>query len=184
MSYLQDYFAKIQMIGNKLDLQEFEKTLELIKNTTLNGGKLIFVGNGGSAAIASHMAVDFTKACGIRAINFNEADLLTCFSNDYGYENWVAEALSAYSDDHDLVFLISSSGSSPNIVNAANYCIKKGLKLVCLSGFKSDNPIAKLGDVNVWVDSIYYNFVEMVHHIWLVAIVDKISIGDKPFKRS
>ena len=75
---------KIQKIGNTLDLQAFEKTLELIKNTSLNGGKLIFVGNGGSAAIASHMAVDFTKACGIRSVNFNEADLLTCFSNDYG----------------------------------------------------------------------------------------------------
>ena len=182
MTYLQNYFAKIQKIGNTLDFQAFEKTLELIKNTSLNGGKLIFVGNGGSAAIASHMAVDFTKACGIRAVNFNEADLLTCFSNDYGYENWVVEALSAYADDNDLVFLISSSGSSPNIVNAANYCIKNELKLICLSGFKSSNPLAKLGDVNVWVDSTYYNFVEMVHHIWLVALVDKISVKNEQSK--
>ena len=182
MNYLQDYYTKIQKIGNTLDFQAFEKTIALIKNTSTKGGKLIFVGNGGSAAIASHMAVDFTKACGIRAVNFNEADLLTCFANDYGYENWVVEALRAYSDENDLVILISSSGSSPNIVNGANYCRQKQLKLVCLSGFKSDNPVAKLGDVNVWVDSTYYNFIEMVHHIWLVALVDKISLGNDAFK--
>ena len=56
------------------------------------GKKVIIAGNGGSAAMASHVAVDFTKAAGIRAINFNEADLITCFSNDYGYEHWVAQA--------------------------------------------------------------------------------------------
>ena len=70
------------------------------------GGKLIIVGNGGSSAIASHASVDFTKAAGIRAVNFNESDLLTCFSNDYGYENWVKKALEFYVDKDDIVILI------------------------------------------------------------------------------
>ena len=74
------------------------------------GNKAIIAGNGGSAAMASHVAVDFTKQGGIRTINFNEADLITCFSNDYGYERWIEKAISFYADKDDVLILISSSG--------------------------------------------------------------------------
>ena len=77
--------------------------------------------------MASHVAVDFTKAASIRAVNFNEADLITCFANDYGYEHWVAKALDAYADLGDLVILISSSGKSPNIVKGAEKAKNMGL---------------------------------------------------------
>ena len=137
-----------------------------------SGKKIILVGNGGSAAMASHVAVDFTKAAGIRAINFNEADLITCFANDYGYEHWVAKALEAYADQGDLVILISSSGKSPNMLNGARQAKAMDLPLVTVSGFSADNPIRKLGDLNLWVDSTAYNIVEMTHHVWLVAIID------------
>ena len=82
-----------------------------------SGKKIILVGNGGSAAMASHVAVDFTKAARIRAVNFNESDLLTCLSNDYGYERWVEMALEFYADPGDLVILISSSGTMAMAVN-------------------------------------------------------------------
>ena len=75
--------------------------------------------------MASHVSVDLTKQCGIRAINFNEADLITCFGNDYGYENWMKEAIKKYYDKGDLIILISSSGNSKNHVVAGNYCKKK-----------------------------------------------------------
>ena len=78
--------------------------------------------------MASQTSVDFTKACKIRAVNFNEADLITCFSNDYGYENWVVEALKAYSKKADTVVIISSSGQSKNLLNAAKYCSKEKIK--------------------------------------------------------
>ena len=136
------------------------------------GKKVILVGNGGSSAMASHVAVDFTKAAGIRAVNFNESDLITCFANDYGYENWVAEALEAYADPGDLAILISSSGKSQNILNGAEKAKKMGLYLITLSGFFPDNPLRKLGSLNLWVDSTEYNIVEMTHHVWLVAIID------------
>ncbi len=132
------------------------------------------MGNGGSAAMASHVSVDLTKAAQIRAINFNETDLITCFANDYGYEHWVERALEAYADDNDLVFLISSSGRSPNIINGALKAKAMGLKVVTLSGFSCDNALRKLGDVNLWCDSRAYNVIEMTHHIWLLAIVDYI----------
>ena len=117
------------------------------------GKKVIVVGNGGSAAMASHVAVDFTKAASIRAINFNEADLITCFANDYGYEHWVEKALEAYADPGDLAILISSSGKSQNILNASEKANEMGLSVITVSGFLTDNPLRKLGDLNLWVDS-------------------------------
>ena len=178
MNYFKKYVNKISDISIALDEKDFVSATGLLQNAKRKHSKVIIVGNGGSAAIASHISVDLTKACGMRSINFNEADLITCFANDYGYENWVVEALRSYADVEDLVILISSSGTSQNIVNAARFCKIKDINLITLSGFDKNNPLSGLGDLNVWVDSKYYNFVEMIHHIWLVALVDKISIGD------
>ena len=136
------------------------------------GNKSIIVGNGGSAAIASHFAVDLTKNAKIRCINFNESDLITCFANDYGYENWVAKALEFYADPGDLVVLISSSGRSQNMVNGAEQASAMGLAVISFSGFSPDNPLRRLGDLNLWAASDSYNIVEMTHHVWLLAIVD------------
>ena len=122
--------------------------------------------------MASHVSVDFTKAAGMRAVNFNEADLLTCFANDYGYKNWVARALEFYADPGDLAILISSSGQSPNMLIGAKQARAMNLPLVTLSGFLSDNPLRGMGDVNLWVDSTAYNVVEMTHHVWLLALID------------
>ena len=122
--------------------------------------------------MASHVAVDFTKAAKIRAVNFNEADLITCFANDYGYENWVSKALEFYADQGDLVILISSSGKSQNILNGAKKAKEMGLFVITVSGFLPDNPLRELGNLNLWVDSTEYNIVEMTHHVWLVAIID------------
>ena len=133
------------------------------------------MGNGGSAAMASHVSVDFTKASKIRGVNFNEADLITCFANDYGYENWVKEALRAYSYNDDLVVLFSSSGTSKNMINAAKYCRSNKINLVTFTGFKKDNPLSKMGKINFWVDSKKYNIVEMTHHIWILMAVDYLS---------
>ena len=170
-NYMEEFSKKIAAIQP----DQFNKSVELIKSCNENNGKIIIVGNGGSASISSHVAVDFTKACGIRSVNFNEPNLLTCFANDYGYENWVSEALKAYSDPIDLVILISSSGKSKNMLNAADYCIKTDLDLITFSGFSEKNLLKKKGIINFWVDSSSYNFVEMAHHVWLVSIVDYFS---------
>ncbi len=171
-NYFYTYFNKITKKLHSLDYNDLEIAASKILTTVKNRGKIIVIGNGGSAAMASHVSVDFTKAAGIRALNFNEADLITCFANDYGYENWVVEALEAYADNHDLLILISSSGKSPNILNGAKKAKKMGLSLITLSGFLSNNSLRKLGDLNFWVDSSEYNIVEMTHHVWLVAIID------------
>ena len=87
-------------------------------NTSKKKGKILIFGNGGSAAIASHVSVDLTKNAKIRTVNFNESDLITCFSNDYGYERWIEKAVDFYADKNDTLVLISSSGKSKNMINA------------------------------------------------------------------
>ena len=170
--FFDSYYKKI---NNKLMDVSSSALIEaalLIENLEKTSGKVILVGNGGSASIASHVSIDFTKAANIRSINFNEASLLTCFANDYGYENWASNALNFYADSNDIAILISSSGQSKNIINAADKANKIGLPVITLSGFLENNPLRKMGDVNLWVNSSEYNIVESVHQIWLLSIVD------------
>lgn len=173
-SFFRNYLSDLGQFIADIDHKTLQNASHAIIEGRQRGGKTIIVGNGGSAAIASHVAVDLTKAAKTRAINFNESDLITCFANDYGYENWVAEALSAYADTNDVAILISSSGKSPNIVNGARMAKQLGLVTITLSGFSADNPLRTIGDINLWVHSESYNVVEMAHQGWLLAIVDYI----------
>lgn len=178
-NYFDSYAKKIASLVSTCEMSDLQTVVHLLAGIKAKQRKIVLVGNGGSAAMASHVAVDLTKACGIRAVNFNEADLITCFANDYGYENWVSEALKAYADPGDCVVLISSSGQSKNIISAAVQTKTIGCSLITLSGFRSDNPLRTLGDINLWVDSTNYNIVEMTHHIWLLSIVDFIVESQK-----
>jgi len=170
--YFSNYFKTVSQKLNSIDPTQLEQAASMVCAAHKAGKKVIVVGNGGSAAMASHVAVDFTKAAGIRAVNFNEADLITCLANDYGYEHWVEKALEFYADQGDLVILISSSGNSPNIINGAKKAKAMDLSLITLSGFSTENPLRGYGDINLWGDSTAYNIVEMTHHIWLLAIID------------
>jgi len=146
----------------------------IVQKTHQKGRKVIFFGNGGSAGIATHAAVDFTKQGGIRTINVNEPGIITCFANDYGFELWVQKALEFYMDPEDVVVLISSSGTSKNMVNAANYLQECNNTLITFTGHSVDNPLKQLGDINFWLDSKAYNIVENVHLIWALTVVDMI----------
>jgi len=170
--YFNNYFTLIDEKSKSIDYEKLISASELVDKANKASGKIIIVGNGGSAAIASHVSVDFTKAAGMKATCFNESSLLTCFANDYGYENWVARALEFYADKNDMVFLISSSGTSKNITNGAKQSKEMGLPVVTLSGFSSENELRTLGDVNLWVDSTQYNIIEIVHQTWILSIID------------
>ena len=174
-NYFENYLKKFSKILINYSHEDLLKVVKILIEIKKNKKKVILVGNGGSAAIASHVSVDLTKMCKIRAINFNEADLLTCLSNDYGYENWVSRALSFYADKNDLLICISSSGESKNIINGAKFAKKNGCKIITLTGFKKKNKLKTIGNINLWVDSTNYNFIEMIHHTWLLAVVDFIT---------
>lgn len=177
--FLEDYFALYQRL-----LLETEVNAELLAFRDLclevksRGNKLIFAGNGASASISSHAATDYTQHAKVRAVAFNDHNLITAFGNDYGYEHWVARALETYADPGDVVVLISSSGSSPNIVNAARYAQERDLQCVTFSGFSPDNPLRKLGQPSFWLDCNAYNVVETTHLIWILLVVNLLENDD------
>jgi D-sedoheptulose 7-phosphate isomerase len=135
-------------------------------------GKVMFVGNGGSAGISGHLAIDFAKNGGVRAVTFNDASSLTCLGNDLGYDQVFAKQVEMQAFAGDVLIAISSSGGSPNILNAAHAARKLKCEIVTLSGFSPDNQLRKLGDVNFFVDSAVYGFVETGHQTILHAILD------------
>lgn len=173
-NYFNNYWQDIQQLSASLNASVLTELSTAMIDSQNRGGKVITVGNGGSAAIASHVSVDLTKAADIRASCFNESGLLTCFANDFGYEHWVEKALEYYADSHDLVILISSSGQSANMVNAAKYCHAQNIALATLTGFSKDNPLRSFGQLSLWADSQSYNHIETVHQTWLLAAIDYI----------
>lgn len=173
-NFFENYFKNISESLDKISINDLNAITDLILKVKKNNKKIIIAGNGGSSSIASHVSVDLTKVAKIRSITFNESNLITCFANDYGYENWVKAAIKFYADQGDLVILISSSGKSPNIINAAKECKNLGLNLITFSGFDQNNQLSSCGNYNLWVNSREYNVIEMTHHIWLLSLVDYI----------
>jgi D-sedoheptulose 7-phosphate isomerase len=175
MSFINTYFSIFLQAVKSYNEEHLIIAKKMLLNIKNINKKVIIIGNGGSSAMASHVSVDLTKVGKIRTINFNESDLITCYANDYGYENWIVKALESYADSGDLLIAISSSGNSKNIINACKFAKDNGMSLITFSGFSSYNPLKKLGDINFWVDSKGYNIIEMTHHIWLLALVDSIN---------
>ena len=92
--FLDKYFSDLKsLISNQNYNQDLVKIKQILVETHQDGKKTMIFGNGGSAAIASHFSVDLTKNAKVRCTNYNESDLLTCFSNDFGYEKWVEKAI-------------------------------------------------------------------------------------------
>ena len=179
IKFLGKYFDDfIKLINSNAD--EIKKKLSNLKkivvSTKKSGKKILMFGNGGSAAIASHFSVDLTKNAKIRCTNYNESNLITCFSNDFGYEHWVEMAINYFGDKGDVLIIISSSGKSKNMINACFAARKKKFsKIITLTGHSVNNPIKKLGDINLWVNTKAYNYIENIHQFWLLSLVDLVS---------
>lgn len=157
-------------------LQKIEtKKLEKLKSTVLNTkGIVLILGNGGSNAISSHIAEDYTKALKIVSTSFSDGARLTCYANDYGYENAFKEFIKEFSQPDGLVILISSSGNSKNIINCAEYCQKNNLKYIILTGFNQKNKLREYSQdavLDFWIDSRDYGIVECAHEIILHSII-------------
>ena len=179
-SYFDEYFRLIYPENINIQFEEFKK---IALDVQQNDGKLMFAGNGASASISAHGAVDFTKQGGVRAITFNEANVITCFSNDFGYDNWVSEAVKFYSKSNDALVLISVSGESPSVINAAKTARDLGIPIITFSGRDINNSLKSLGDINFWVDSHAYNIVECIHMIWVTTVIDAL-IGKAEYEVS
>jgi D-sedoheptulose 7-phosphate isomerase len=173
--FFKNYSQEIAKLLSNVDTNLINETVNLIKKKIDSDNTIYIVGNGGSSSIANHVSVDFTKVARVKSKTFNNSNIITCFANDYGHDNWVKEAILAYCSKEDLIIIISSSGKSLNMVNAAKYCRENHYDLITFSGFEKNNELSKLGQINFHVDSKNYNYIEMTHHIILVSIVDIFS---------
>jgi D-sedoheptulose 7-phosphate isomerase len=181
MNYLEELNSIIT--GTEVNLSKrgiisLEKAVMRVVSTVVahnrKGNKVILIGNGGSAAIAGHIATDLLKNAEIPAVTFSDSSLLTCVSNDLGYENVFRKPVEVLANKGDIMFAISSSGKSKNILNAAAMAKNKGCFLVTLSGFKKDNSLRKLGDINFYVSSSSYGYVEVAHFVICHCIVEEV----------
>ncbi|MCA0199468.1 MAG: SIS domain-containing protein [Proteobacteria bacterium] len=145
---------------------------DIMRRIARGTGKVMFVGNGGSAGIAGHLAIDFAKNGGVRSVTFNDASSLTCLGNDLGYDQVFAKQIEMQAFPGDVLIAISSSGNSKNIVNAALAAAKAKCDVITLSGFTEGNTLRQLGDINFFVASGVYGFVETGHQAILHAILD------------
>lgn len=182
---LKEYHASfLNLIKPNKDIElKIRFFCNLLKKVNKNKGKVILFGNGGSASIASHVATDFIKNAKIKAVCLNEPSYLTCLANDFGYEKWIAKSIEFYCDKKDLVILISSSGNSLNMINAAKFCKQKKIKLVTFTGQSNRNRIKIINskNINFWIDSYAYNHIELAHLFLLLSSVDMI-IGKSVYK--
>jgi D-sedoheptulose 7-phosphate isomerase len=161
--------------GEVIELAEaVNQVMVLACRTHAAGNKLIFVGNGGSAAIASHMATDYSKNGDVRSLALNDSSMLTCLGNDLGYDRVFAKQIELHARPGDLVIAISSSGRSANILNAVKAARAAKCVVITLSGFARDNPLRGVGDINFYVASDRYGFVEIGHLTICHAILDFI----------
>jgi D-sedoheptulose 7-phosphate isomerase len=186
------YFEKLAALFSSVEVTDLHQgrvelskglltAVDLVATQTAMGRKVMFIGNGGSAAIASHQAVDYWKNGGMRAIAFNDSSLLTCISNDFGYPQVFVKPVEMFADPGDVLVAISSSGRSENILSAVNTARKKECKVITMSGFAADTPLRLRGDLNFYVVSDSYGHVEIVHltlcHCILDTIVNRRASG-------
>ncbi len=159
--------------GTEISAPEgFQQWLNLTRETNEAGRVHYFIGNGASATMASHMALDCCKNGGLRAMAFNGIASLTALGNDLGYAKTFASPIDWHGQAGDLLIAISSSGGSPNILTAIESARKRGLKVVTLTGIKEGNPARILGDVNFFIPGRTYGAVECLHQILLHCWLD------------
>jgi D-sedoheptulose 7-phosphate isomerase len=151
----------------------FGRWIEITAEVDGRGQNIFLIGNGASAAMASHFAADACKNGGLRAQAFGDSALKTCVGNDLAFDQVFALPLARLGRGGDLLIAISSSGGSPNIVKALECARDMQLKIVTLSGRSPDNPARRFGDVNVHIPSARYGWVESGHHIILHYWLDR-----------
>ena len=162
--------------GSKLSLDHgAERAVETVIAVREASGKVMLVGNGGSAAIVSHAHNDLCKAVGVRALVFTEQPLLTALSNDHGYETAFERLVALWTDPNDLLIAVSSSGRSESILGPVRAAREGGCQVITLSGFCPDNPLRSRGDMNFYLESDAYGYVETGHAALLHYITDRAS---------
>lgn len=155
----------------------------LLASETLNARhlkkKIIFIGNGASASMASHISADLGKNGQIRTQVFTDLSLVTACANDINSASIFSTPLAVHADPGDILLAISSSGNSPNILNACFTARQQGMTIFTFSAMRKDNSLRKLGDLNFYVPTRTYGMAETAHasllHYWVDTVLDEIE---------
>lgn len=167
--------AATDLASRPLDFcSAMRQAADLIIAANSKGKKVIFIGNGGSAAVANHKALDFWFTGKIKGTSFSDDALLTCVSNDFGYSHVFAKPINMFADSGDVLVAISSSGNSENIVFAAEEARRRGCSIITLSGFDPANRLRRAGDLNFHIPAKHYNKVESTHLLICDCILELI----------
>ena len=158
---------------DKVSIQEIVKAIKYLNSAYENGNRVYLIGNGGSSAIASHFANDLNKTIlghkGEKKIKRFQAislcdniPVITAWANDVGYEKIFSEQLKNFAKQGDVLIAISSSGNSPNIIEAVKTAKEFSLSVVGFMGFDG-GKLLELSDVKIYVNSSEYAIVESIH---------------------
>ena len=151
----------------------FRRWVEMTHDLHARGRHIYLVGNGASAAMASHFAADACKNGGLRAQAFNDGALLTCTGNDLAFDQVFALPLARFAQAGDMLVSISSSGASANILRALERARGLKLHIVTLSGKAADNASRTFGDLNFYLPAARYGWIESGHHVVLHYWLDQ-----------
>jgi D-sedoheptulose 7-phosphate isomerase len=171
--FAQRYLNALTTALGNLALDQVGQVAELLWQTYQADRQIFVLGNGGSAATASHLVTDLTKgalghrgdapARPVRALSLTDnLPLLSAWANDAGYDSVFLGQLRPFLRPADLVVGISASGNSENVLRAARYAREIGATTVALTGF-GGGQLARLADLAIVVDSNHYGVVEDVH---------------------
>lgn len=190
-AFSNNYFRQLAVLGENFQVTDHQGislnnsdginlAATLVKTQNEHHLKVIFIGNGGSAAVASHQAIDYWRNGNIRSISFNDSALLTCISNDFGYEQVFSKPISIFAQSGDVLFAISSSGQSKNILAGVHKALEMNCYVITLSAFEPNNPLRQLGHLNFYVPTMSYGFAEIIHLCICHCILDGLSKGSLP----
>lgn len=152
-----------------LDFDAIDKIAKSLEKAEKAGKQVFVMGNGGSAATASHIATDWSKTAEragkplLRCLSLNDnVAFMTAVGNDLGYDALFVRQLENLLNKNDVVVIISGSGNSPNVVKAAEFAKKKGATVIGMTGF-SGGKLRKLADICLHIDSDQYGVIEDLH---------------------
>jgi D-sedoheptulose 7-phosphate isomerase len=173
-NFLESRLSDVAKASMDLDYELATEFAKKIMEMRDSNNKMIFIGNGASETIANHAALDYMNQTGVYSVCVNDPAVLTAFSNDFGYDRVFERFVRMAYKEGDILVAVSSSGNSPNVVNAVKYVEEIGGNAYCFSGFSNDNALMQTCKNNFWVDSKVYNVVESIHNLWLAMICDQL----------
>ena len=140
---------------------------------------IFLIGNGASASMASHVAADLAKNAHVHTEVFTDLALITAIANDLSFQEIFSEPLKRRLVPGDMLVAISSSGRSPNILQAVHTTKSLGGKVVTLSAMQQDNPLRSLGDLNFHIPAPSYGMAETCHAAILHYWIDRTILADR-----